>query len=293
MFPSVQSERDDARIGDARRFVSEVERLAVRALGGGRPPRLDQIAGPDRTGTAFAVVDAVGRFVDVDLRPGWWAALGPAGVAPGLLEALATARLKAALVPIILRRINHAQSAIDVIGQHTPSDVGGGPVRGRDGSRRAAAGEPTGGPSRAGTPVSGDGSMLEAAREGVGPGGDGFPPGSAQWWVSPGGDRFSPAAAEWPADPGGDDFSLEAVRGRIDAARRGLDGGEWSAARVITGSRGLFRLHVRGGRPERAETVAGLAADDTERLVADAREALGARVPGPRPRLWPGGSTMS
>src|SRR3954454_19047969 len=105
LFPSVQAERDDdARVGDARRFVTEVENMVIRSRGAGSPPRLDRIAGPDRTGTAFAVVDAVGRFVDVSLHPGWWTALGSARVAAGLLEALATARLKAALVPMILRR---------------------------------------------------------------------------------------------------------------------------------------------------------------------------------------------
>ena len=124
MFPSVQSERDDARIGDAHQFVSEVEQAAVRALGGGRPLRLDRITGPDRTGTAFAVVDAVGRFVDVGLHPGWWVALGPARVATALLEALAAARMKAALVPLVLRRVSYSALSIDVIGQHTPGDDG-------------------------------------------------------------------------------------------------------------------------------------------------------------------------
>jgi hypothetical protein len=100
---SVHTERgdDDARVGDARRFVADVENNAIQ---------LDRIAGPDRTGTAFAVVDAVGRFVDVSLQPGWWTMLGPARVAGGLLEALETARLKAALVPMILRRSGHAVS---------------------------------------------------------------------------------------------------------------------------------------------------------------------------------------
>ncbi|MCU7730628.1 hypothetical protein ODJ79_43520 [Actinoplanes sp. KI2] len=105
LFPSVQAERGgDARVGDARRFAVYVGNMVIRARAGGPPPRLDRIAGPDRTGTAFAVVDAVGRFVDVSLRPDWWSALGPARVASGLIEALATARLKAALVPMILRR---------------------------------------------------------------------------------------------------------------------------------------------------------------------------------------------
>jgi hypothetical protein len=105
VFSSVSKKRDDdARVADAHEFVAEVDRLAAAAQRGGPPPRLDRISGPDRTGTAFAVVDSVGRFVDIGLRPGWWTVLGPAGVAAGLLEALETARMKAALVPMILRR---------------------------------------------------------------------------------------------------------------------------------------------------------------------------------------------
>jgi hypothetical protein len=111
LFPSVQAERDDdARVGDARRFVTEVENMAIRARAGGPPARLDRIAGPDRTGTAFAVVDALGRFVDIGLHPSWWSALGPESVAAGLVEALETARMKAALVPMILRRYGYLPS---------------------------------------------------------------------------------------------------------------------------------------------------------------------------------------
>jgi hypothetical protein len=187
VFPSVQSERDDARIGDVRQFVTEVERLAAQVPGGGPPPRFDRITGPDRTGTAFAVVDAVGRFTDIGLHSAWWLALGPAGVAEALLEALATARLKAALVPMILR---HAASSKLVIEQHTL--------------------------------------------------GDGF---------------------------------LDAAGGRIAEAGRLIDdaGPEPPAVRVIAGTRGLFRLHLRGNRIERAE-VTGV--PDTDLLVADAREVL-------------------
>ncbi|MEV4350375.1 hypothetical protein AB0J83_38455 [Actinoplanes sp. NPDC049596] len=85
----------DARLADARRFVSDV---------GSSLDHTQRISGPDRTGTAYAVVDSVGRFVDIGLRPGWWPALGPEGVAAGLLEALESARMKAALVPLIVRR---------------------------------------------------------------------------------------------------------------------------------------------------------------------------------------------
>ncbi|WP_433297885.1 hypothetical protein ACQP2F_42085 [Actinoplanes sp. CA-030573] len=163
--------------------------------------RLDRITGPDRTGTAFAVVDAVGRFLDISLLPVWPASLGPARVAAGLLEALETARLKAALVPLILRRVGHFPSPI-------------------------------------------------VAEELSGP----LP----------------------PVDDGG---FLDAARGRIAEAYRLIDDAddrlrERQAERVIAGPRGLFRLRVRGSRIQRAEVAAGLTAADTDRLVADAREAL-------------------
>lgn len=57
------------------------------------------------------MVDALGRFVDISLHPSWWAALGPAKVAAGMLEALESARLKAALVPMILRRHGYVESS--------------------------------------------------------------------------------------------------------------------------------------------------------------------------------------
>jgi hypothetical protein len=66
--------------------------------------RMDRIRGLDSTGTAVAVVDAVGRFVDIGVDSGWWTALGPERVASGLLEALGSARMKAALVPLIMRK---------------------------------------------------------------------------------------------------------------------------------------------------------------------------------------------
>ncbi|GIF24565.1 hypothetical protein BJ973_008044 [Actinoplanes tereljensis] len=177
--------------------MTEVEQLAAQVPGGGPPPRFDRITGPDRTGTAFAVVDEVGRFVDIGLHPAWWLALGPAGVADALLEALATARLKAALVPMILRRHGHTPSSILVVEQHTVGNVA----------------------------------------------------------------------------------FLDAARGRIAEASRLIADAdpEPPAARVITGTHGLFRLHVRGSRIDRAE-VTGV--PDTDRLVADAREVLMALTSG-------------
>ncbi|HEX5204023.1 MAG TPA: hypothetical protein VFW27_29185 [Actinoplanes sp.] len=195
LFPSVQAERDDdARVGDARRFVTEVENMAIRARGGGPLPRLDRIGGPDRTGTAFAVVDALGRFIDIGLHPSWWTALGPAGVAAGLLEALASARMKAALVPMILRRNGYA-----ALPEREPAH----------------------------------------------------------------------ARPEGESD----------LRAQIADAYRLIDDAgerlrEREAVRVVDGPRGLFRLHLRGGRVERAELLAGPIPGDTDRLVADARDAL-------------------
>ncbi|MCM4077030.1 hypothetical protein [Paractinoplanes hotanensis] len=65
--------------------------------------RPNRITGSDRTGTAFAVVDPVGRLVDIGLQPGWWPALGPARVAAGLLEAVESARMIAATAPLVAR----------------------------------------------------------------------------------------------------------------------------------------------------------------------------------------------
>jgi hypothetical protein len=100
VFPSVRSQQNDstdARVADAEQFVAGVEQ-------GDPASRIDRIRGLDSTGAAFAVVDAVGRFVDIGLDSCWWAALGPDHVAAGLVEALGSARMKAALVPLILRR---------------------------------------------------------------------------------------------------------------------------------------------------------------------------------------------
>jgi hypothetical protein len=80
--------------------------------------------------------------------------------------------------------------------------------------------------------------------------------------------------------PGDDDF-VGAVRDRIEDAYRLADDAkrrlrDANAARVVAGPRGLIRLHVRGRRIERIEIEQrGLTADDTDRLVADARDALG------------------
>ncbi|MEU8814482.1 hypothetical protein [Actinoplanes sp. NPDC048796] len=194
-FVHARKTDSDARLADARRFVSDVE---------SSPSHAQRITGPDRTGTAWAVVDSVGRFVDIGLRPGWWDALGSDDVAAGLIEALESARMKAALVPL-LRRRNGTPQKPDTIGTLTPLP-----------------------------------------------------------------DLPSPDAADF----------LDAARGRIAEAYRLIDEAgkrmrERQAPRVVAGPRGLFRLHVRGGRIERAEAGPRRPTPgDTERLVADARDAL-------------------
>jgi hypothetical protein len=201
----------DARLADARRFVSDVESA--------RGPVT--ISGPDSTGTAYAVVDSVGRFVDIGLLPGWWCALGPDGVAAGLLEALESARMKAALVPLILRRSGPPR---------IPPDLGGDDR--------------------------GEGGL--------------------------GAETTPPALLRTTAPPDPLDASdvLDTARGRIAEAYRLIDEAgktlhEQQAVRVIAGPRGLFRLHVRGGRIDHAEAGPQRpTADDTDRLVADARDVL-------------------
>jgi hypothetical protein len=205
VYSSVQSQRDDdARVADAQRFVADVEDMVTQTRPGQTPSRLDRIDGPDRTGTAYAVVDSVGRFVDIGLDPGWWTALGPGRVASGLIEALEGARMKAAIVPLILRRYGFVPP---------PAEVSAEP---------------------------------ELA----------------------------------PLPPPGDDDFVDAARGRIEDAYRLIDDADkrmraQQTTRVIAGPRGLFRLHVRGTHIEGADVAQyGLSPDDTDRLVADARDAL-------------------
>ncbi len=193
--------------------MTDVEDMVAQLRPGEPPGRLDRIDGPDRTGTAYAVVDSVGRFVDIGLDPGWWTALGPGRVATGLLEALECARMKAALVPLILRR------------------------------------------------------------HGVRP-------------------PAPPPVEQLPPLPPPDDVDfVDAARARIADAYRLIDDAdkrmrEHQTSRVIAGPRGLFRLHVRGSHIEGADVHQdGLSADDTDRLVADARDALTELTRGPAAAL--------
>ena len=240
MNASIHAPRDgDARLADARRFVSDVEVLLADARPGGAPPGLARISGLDHTGTAYAVVDPVGRFVDIGLTAGWWPVLGPDRVAAGLLEALASARMKAALVPFLLRRPD------------TP------PVADRLGTPPVA--------DRLGTPPVAD--RL------------GTPPTPAGRGTSPAVGRLgAPPAAGWSAATPVADF-LDVTRARMAEAGRLIDNGgdrpHEVPAEIITGPRGLIRLHVRGGRIDRAEAGPHRCTEaDTDRLAADARDAL-------------------
>ena len=258
MNASIHAPRDgDARLADARRFVSDVEVLLADARPGGAPPGLARISGLDHTGTAYAVVDPVGRFVDIGLTAGWWPVLGPDRVAAGLLEALASARMKAALVPFLLRRPG------------TP------PVADRLGTPPAPAGLGTPpAPARLGTPPVAD-------RLGTPPVADrlGTPPTPAGPGTSPAVGRLgAPPAAGWSAATPVADF-LDVTRARMAEAGRLIDNGgdrpHEVPAEIITGPRGLIRLHVRGGRIDRAEAGPHrCTAADTDRLAADARDAL-------------------
>lgn len=186
MNTSIHAPRDGAaRLAEARRLVSDVEALLAGDRPGGATAGLARIGGLDHSGTAYAVVDQVGRCVDIGLAAEWWAALGPDRVAAGLLEALVAARMRAALVPFLLRRPG------------TRPDAG----------------------------------FLAAARGRI-------------------------ATADRLIDDGGDRRNRPAIE-------------------IITGPRGLFRLHVLGGRIERAERGPRRStASDTDRLAADARDAL-------------------
>jgi hypothetical protein len=136
----MDSESHDRRVADAERFVADIEELVADAASAGGPPRLDRIDGTDRTGTAWAVVDLMGRYVDVGLDPGWWNALGLSRVGDGLLEALESARMKASLAILVMQRsgVRPAELRLDTGGDQRlaplprPDDPGfDAAVRGR------------------------------------------------------------------------------------------------------------------------------------------------------------------
>jgi hypothetical protein len=103
MHPKTGARRHDARVANADQFVSDFERQVLSIRPGEEPPHIGRVDSPDKTGTAWAVVDRRGRFVDLWLGSGWWPELGPARVGAGLLEALEGARTKVALANLVLQ----------------------------------------------------------------------------------------------------------------------------------------------------------------------------------------------
>jgi hypothetical protein len=87
------------------------ERLNIELMSRGRQPRLDRFQGLDRTGTAWAVVDAMGRCVDIGLGRRWSSELGAARVPDGLAEALESARMEASVAILAELRDRRATDA--------------------------------------------------------------------------------------------------------------------------------------------------------------------------------------
>jgi hypothetical protein len=95
---------EDPRAQDARIFVDNVEEMVARARPDQPVPPLGRIDGTDRSGTVHCVVDDDGEFVDISIDPRWWGAVGPAGIAAAILDALSFARSKASMAQLILDR---------------------------------------------------------------------------------------------------------------------------------------------------------------------------------------------
>src|SRR5438067_1228110 len=95
---------DDPRSRDARTFADNVEELVAATRPGEPVSMLGHIDGSDRSGTVHCVVDDFGDVVDVGIDRNWWGALGPSGVAAGILDALDYARSKVLMAQLILDR---------------------------------------------------------------------------------------------------------------------------------------------------------------------------------------------
>lgn len=99
----------DLRERDARRFVDNLEDMLAGSRPGESVDGLAAIDGTDDSGTVYCVVDLGGAVLRVDIVDGWWEAVGPRGVAAAILRALRSARDKAGLARMVLRR--HGRSA--------------------------------------------------------------------------------------------------------------------------------------------------------------------------------------
>jgi hypothetical protein len=104
-------EFDEHRIADTGRFVTNLED-ELRGAGSVDPvPGLAGIEGTDASGTVYCVVDLSGALVQVGITDGWWAAVGPQGVAAAVLQALRLAKEKAGVAKLVLAHYGHALPA--------------------------------------------------------------------------------------------------------------------------------------------------------------------------------------
>ncbi|MFC3381288.1 hypothetical protein [Couchioplanes azureus] len=94
-------------MGDARRFLGDVEDLVSRAAPG-RPVRgLEQIDGTDGSGTVYGVVDVTGALLRIGLDDSWWEQVGPRAVGSAILQAVRSAKDKAAAARMMLQQHGH------------------------------------------------------------------------------------------------------------------------------------------------------------------------------------------
>jgi hypothetical protein len=113
---------DAYRIGDASRFLTNLED-EVRGARFGAPVRgLDAIEGSDASGTIYCVVDLTGAVVQVGIADGWWDAVGAHGVAPAVLQALRLAREKAGIAKLVLARYGHRLPSPSPVATHAESE---------------------------------------------------------------------------------------------------------------------------------------------------------------------------
>lgn len=98
----------DNRVGDARRFLGDMEDLVSRAAPGEPVHGLEQIDATDSSGTVFGVVDVRGKLLRVGLDDRWWDAVGSRGAGAAILQAVRAAKDKAAAARMLLEQYGHA-----------------------------------------------------------------------------------------------------------------------------------------------------------------------------------------
>ncbi|BFU42333.1 hypothetical protein [Krasilnikovia sp. MM14-A1004] len=98
------TEFDDFRIGDARRFVENIEDVLAHTPPGRTVPGLDAIEGTDASGTVYCTVRLDGRPGQIRITDGWWKAIGARGIAGAVLQAYRFAGDKATFARLVLKR---------------------------------------------------------------------------------------------------------------------------------------------------------------------------------------------